>query len=313
MYNVHIVWEKGKAMAERVGRKSTWSSLSRFEQLTLASSILIWVGAVLFGGGLFVALRNYRAERVALAAVGTLVATPPVAASPTPTAVLFPAGWSTATPAPTPSVTPPVQAILRTRVRETPASGTTPQATRVVRLPTKEVREPVRIDGPGFPPPASQPPDRLTIPAIELDAPIVPVGWYTVQEAGTEYNVWQVADDAVGWHKSADTPGSPGNVVLSGHHNIKGEIFRYLVDLDVGDHVVVYVGDQAYHYAVEEKLILKEKGEPPEVREQNTTWIAPTEDERLTMVTCWPYTNNTHRLVVVSKPIPSPESQGLTE
>jgi sortase A len=64
---------------------------------------------------------------------------------------------------------------------------------------------------------------------------------------------------------------------------------------------------------VEEKLILKEKGEPPEVREQNTAWIAPTEDERLTMVTCWPYTNNTHRLVIVAKPIPSPESQGLTE
>lgn len=300
-------------MAERVERKSTWSSLSRFEQLTLASSILIWVGAVLFGGGLVVAFRNYRAERTALAAAGTLAAPPPAVASPSPTVVLFPAGWSTATPAPTSSVTRSVQTILRTRVRETPAAGTTPQATRAVRLPTEEVREPARIDSTGFPPPASQPPDRLIIPAIELDAAIVPVGWYIVKEAGTEYSVWQVADDAVGWHKSAALPGNPGNVVLSGHHNIKGEVFRYLVDLDVGDRAIVYVGDQAYHYAVEEKLILKEKGEPPEVREQNTAWIAPTEDERLTMVTCWPYTNNTHRLVIVAKPIPSPESQGLTE
>jgi sortase A len=70
--------------------------------------------------------------------------------------------------------------------------------------------------------------------------------------------------------------------------------------------VQIHVGGQAYDYKVVEKHILKEKGEPPEVRQQNAKWIAPTEDERLTMVTCWPYTNNTHRLVVVAKPAPPP-------
>jgi len=38
------------------------------------------------------------------------------------------------------------------------------------------------------------------------------------------------------------------------------------------------------------------------VRQENARWIAPTDDERLTLVTCWPYTNNTHRVVVVAKP-----------
>jgi len=38
------------------------------------------------------------------------------------------------------------------------------------------------------------------------------------------------------------------------------------------------------------------------VRRQNARWIAPTTDERLTLVTCWPYTGNSHRLIIVAKP-----------
>jgi len=75
---------------------------------------------------------------------------------------------------------------------------------------------------------------------------------------------------------------------------------------EVGDRVQVYVGEQTYYYMVSQKMILKEKGESPHIRRENAKWIAPTQDERLTMVTCWPYTNNTHRLVVVSSPAPPP-------
>ena len=48
--------------------------------------------------------------------------------------------------------------------------------------------------------------------------------------------------------------------------------------------------------------LLEEKGMPEEVRRSNAQWIAPTDDERVTLVTCWPYTSNTHRLVIVAKP-----------
>jgi sortase A len=40
-----------------------------------------------------------------------------------------------------------------------------------------------------------------------------------------------------------------------------------------------------------------------EVRIANAKWIQPTSDERLTLVTCWPYTNNTHRLIIVARPL----------
>jgi len=75
----------------------------------------------------------------------------------------------------------------------------------------------------------------------------------------------------------------------------------------------VYARGKAYTYAVTEKHILKEKGETAEVRLENARWIAPTSDERLTMVTCWPYTSNTHRLVVVARPISPPNLSVLQE
>jgi LPXTG-site transpeptidase (sortase) family protein len=157
---------------------------------------------------------------------------------------------------------------------------------------------PTSTPTPPGPPPASAPPDRIVIPAIGLDAPVVPVGW-TVTDEGA---VWDAADYAAGWHQGSAYPGHVGNTVLSGHHNIKGKVFRYLIDLEPDDEVFLYVGDTAYHYVVTEKHLFEEKGKPEAVRRANAQWIAPTDDERLTLVTCWPYTSNTHRLIVVAKP-----------
>ena len=92
--------------------------------------------------------------------------------------------------------------------------------------------------------------------------------------------------------------------MLAGHNNIKGEVFRYLVDVEEGDEVDLYVGETIYRYYVEQKLLLKDTGEPLEVRLRNAQWIAPTEDVRVTLVTCWPYASNTHRVIVVAKPRP---------
>jgi sortase A len=177
----------------------------------------------------------------------------------------------------------------------------------------RSTKMPQPTSGPSAGPPATHPPDRLIIPAIDLDSSVIAVGWHTIEENGSQYSVWEVVDKVVGWHKTSAYPGHSGNVVLNGHHNIRGEVFRHLVDLEIGDTILVYVKDQVYYYAVEAKHILKEKGESIEVRRKNAAWIAPTSEEQLTMVTCWPYTNNTHRLVVVAKPAPAPESTGLAE
>lgn len=151
--------------------------------------------------------------------------------------------------------------------------------------------------------PAISPITRIVAESIRLDAPVVAVGWTTEMINGVPVNIWTVADYAAGWHKNSALPGQGGNIVLSGHHNINGEVFRYTIDLNVGDVVTLYEGDQTYKYAVVDKFIVKDKGEPDAIRRENAKWIGPFNEERLTLVTCWPYTNNTHRAIVIAKPV----------
>jgi len=150
----------------------------------------------------------------------------------------------------------------------------------------------------------SGPPTRLVIPVIDLDTPVVEVGWHEETVEGVRLAVWDVADFAAGWHKTSARPGGDGNIVISGHHNIRGEVFRDIVTLQPGAEITLYVGESPYLYEVVNTLILPEKGMPLEVRRDNASWIGPTQEEQLTLVTCWPYNNNTHRVIVVAKPLP---------
>ncbi len=145
-----------------------------------------------------------------------------------------------------------------------------------------------------------KPPSRIVIPAIHLDAPIEPVGWSQINGI----SAWDIPNHfAAGWLKTSALLGQPGNTVLDGHHNIAGEVFRHLVDLKAGDLIEVYSDEQLVVYQVTALHILPDRDQPLAVRRQNAQWIEPTMDERLTLVTCWPYTNNTHRLIVVAEPI----------
>jgi len=53
---------------------------------------------------------------------------------------------------------------------------------------------------------------------------------------------------------------------------------------------------------------------PGQVGQANARYINPTADERLTLVTCWPATGNSHRLIIIARPVslsprlPSPSS-----
>ncbi len=144
-------------------------------------------------------------------------------------------------------------------------------------------------------------PERLEIPAIKVDTPVIPVGWQQITLAdGSKKSVWEVADYAAGWHKNSALPGSSGNVVISGHNNIKGAVFRKLYTLEAGDTVTVWAGGRQFTYRVDEVMILPEVGATPEQRRQNAQWIQPFDDSRLTLVSCWPETSNTHRVIVVA-------------
>ena len=200
---------------------------------------------------------------------------------------------ATATPSPEPTAIP-------TPSPTAPAGGASPTPTAVPSTPAPSPTPTAT--------PIPQPPTRIVAPAIKLDAPVVAMGWKMVEYNGEQVAEWDVPKDAAGWHIDSAMAGQLGNTVLSGHHNIEGKVFRYVVDLEIGDEIVLYAGDRSFAYTVTEKYILKEAGMPWAVRHKNAQWIAPTADERLTLVTCWPYEwpGNTHRVVVVAKPKPDP-------
>lgn len=147
-------------------------------------------------------------------------------------------------------------------------------------------------------------PLRLVIPAIDLDAPIIPVETYFEKIGGREYMQWMVPDQfAAGWQQDSAPLGVPGNTVLNGHHNVYGEVFGHLVDLNVGDEITVFGKNKKYRYVITNKMIFSEKYEQINVRINNAEWILPSQDERLTLITCWPYVTNTHRLIIVARPV----------
>ncbi len=156
---------------------------------------------------------------------------------------------------------------------------------------------------PPAPTPAGAPPERLVIDRLGLDAPVEPVGMVASAVAPGVVE-WDVPDHrAAGWLNTSAALGAAGNIVLDGHHNVKGEVFRDLWTLQAGDEIRLYGDGEIRSFRVEEVLILPEKDQPLEVRLANARYIQPTSDERLTLITCWPYDNNTHRTVVVAQPL----------
>ena len=154
----------------------------------------------------------------------------------------------------------------------------------------------------------SSPPVRLDIPSIQIDVPVVPVGWDMIPgKGGQDSAQWQVAENAVGHHQGTANPGEIGNVVMSGHVDWKGEVFRNLHKIERGAEIRVYTGDREYLYIVQDKVLVKEEG--PDVtddqRRSNAAYMNPTPDQTLTLITCWPYGVDDHRLIVIAKPYDS--------
>ena len=121
---------------------------------------------------------------------------------------------------------------------------------------------------------------RIQIPAIGVDAPIV------------EGDDWESLKQGAGHHVGSANPGESDNCVISAHNDIFGEIFRDLPDLDLGDEVFVHTASQVYRYVVTQKRII----EPTEV-----DVIYPTSSPVLTLISCYPYGIDTHRIVVIAE------------
>jgi sortase A len=131
-----------------------------------------------------------------------------------------------------------------------------------------------------IPTPGPRQASRIVIPSIDVEAPVV------------EGDGWEELKMGAGHRIGSANPGERGNVVISGHNDVYGEIFRYLEDMSIGDEVVVYAGDTPYRYLVVAKMVV----EPTEV-----SLLESTPNATLTLITCHPYMIDSHRLVVIAE------------
>lgn len=118
---------------------------------------------------------------------------------------------------------------------------------------------------------------RIQIPAIDVDARV------------EEGDGWEQLRRGAGHHIGSANPGERGNMVLSAHNDIFGEIFRDLERLGEGDEVVVYTQMQTYTYRVVEVRIV----DPTDVSVMNST-----HEPTATLISCYPYLVDTQRIVV---------------
>jgi LPXTG-site transpeptidase (sortase) family protein len=147
-------------------------------------------------------------------------------------------------------------------------------------------------------------PTRIVIKKIKLDAPIVVSDFNYTKVDGETFGQWQApAEFSAGWHPDSALLGQVGNTVINGHHNAYGEVFGKLVDLETGDKVDIYAGTKVFHFIISNRIIVAERFMDTETRLKNAQWLARSNDDRLTLVTCWPKESNTHRLILVARPL----------
>lgn len=181
----------------------------------------------------------------------------------------------------------------------------TPTQRSLVPFPTQVSAAPTEF----IPTPTLFPtiPTRLEIPIIGLVAPIVPSDPSKVKIGGETFEQWKAPDKfAAGWHTTSALLGQIGNTVFNGHHNVFEKVFENLNKVVPGDEIIVYGGRIRYTYIVVNVMILPERNVDLATRLENARWILPSNDERLTLITCWPAESNTHRLIVVAQPIGNP-------
>jgi len=197
-----------------------------------------------------------------------------------------------------PTLTPSPSATLTPRPTRTPTATPTPRPT-LTPTPTA-----TRTFTPTPTPTRVALPQRMIIPAIKVDAPIVEVGLESNGTMGSPRDPL-----AVGWYNRGPRPGEKGNALLSGHVDnryIGAAVFYFLRELTPGDDIYVETAEgKRLHFVVTSSEVY------PKDTEQVAAIFAPTADPTITAITCEGIFDRatgdySHRRVVRARLVPSP-------
>jgi sortase A len=178
---------------------------------------------------------------------------------------------------PTSTATPVIGVVILPSGHKPPINGRPPQPGEAGNIPAHLLPIIDAYDPPPIPTPGPEQARRVQIPAINVDKPIV------------QGDSWDQLKKGVGQHVGPTLAGQRGNLVLSAHNDIYGEIFRNLDELSPGDSIIISTERRSYTYVVREIDVV----EPTDV------WVmAPTEHASTTLISCYPYLVNNKRIVV---------------
>lgn len=130
------------------------------------------------------------------------------------------------------------------------------------------------------PTPGPEQATRIQIPEIGVDAPVV------------HGDGWEQLKKGVGQFVGSVNPGDNGNIVLSAHNDIFGEIFRDLDQLKPGDQITLFTNQRAYTYVIVDNKVV----EPTAVEVMDQT-----EQPTVTLISCYPYLVDDQRIVVTGR------------
>lgn len=181
---------------------------------------------------------------------------------------------------PTPTATPLITAVVLPSGHTPPTSpgGAAPNEAEIPANLRPLVQSLSQVP---LPTPGPEQARAMFIPALWNDpAPVV------------QGDGWDQLKKGVGQHAGTANPGEKGNMVVSAHNDIFGELFRHLDQLKPGDEVLISTATRQWEYRVTGVQIV----EPTDV-----SVMAPTERPTLTMVSCYPYLVDNQRIVVFAE------------
>jgi sortase A len=131
-----------------------------------------------------------------------------------------------------------------------------------------------------IPTPGPEQAQRIQIPAINVDAPVV------------QGDGWEQLKKGVAQHIGTPNPGQKGNLVLSAHNDVFGEIFKNLDKLKTGDRIIIFTNQNQYTYVIVNSQVVL----PTQVEV-----MGPTAKATVTLISCYPYRVDNRRIVITAE------------
>jgi LPXTG-site transpeptidase (sortase) family protein len=193
------------------------------------------------------------------------------------------------------NLSPYIERMLQTKSPQTVTQqllpvATTPEASRQ-QIPPLDLQ-------------VSPPDDRIIIPRINKNVPIINVSTENLLKRdwdALEKDIQEALRSGVVHYPGTAQPGEHGNVVITGHSSYFvwdpgrfKDVFALLHEVVVGDTILIYRNQEKYVYQVYKKEI---------VTPDQVNVLTQQGEDRLTLITCTPVGTNLKRLIVLAKPV----------